>query len=585
MEAHGELDVACRSEDFRVKSFLFAMLLVCFSFFCVTPSIAQETSGEIDVEGAARKLYDAKQWEQLVQLTNGAGVRIPELSFLRGMALMRLERYQEARETFSAGYREAPKDERFLVERAGAEYRLKDFAAAKSDLRRALQSKPKDEYALEFLGTIYLLEGNIDAALKYWNRVGKPRLAAVTLQPEPRLNATLRKNAVNFNPPQILDRKTWLATGEKLRNLGVFPERRLELTPAGEQDYAAVLRLSERDGRDELGWAGLISLLSGTPYQTVYPEWYNVGTRAINFTSVARWDAQKRRAFASLSFPVEGRADRVASVYVDGRDENWNLTQTFRGSSSPLNELKLRSIEADVNLRFVVNGDWSWNAGTGVVGRTFRNAGAETNATAAAFFTNGTTLKSWLGVTHTLLRVPERRFTVVGRANSQFGRGYKQALGPFGSLDGSLKADWLPHASGEQDSLSIHARAATIFGTVPLDQLFELGLDRDSPLWLRGHRATIDGQKGAAPLGRHFVLVNSEYNRTLYDGGFFRLQAGPLLDLGKIADSSGVVGDRRWLVDTGVQVKIRMLGAVSVVLSYGRDLRNGKGTFFGTTEH
>ena len=117
-----------------------------------------------------------------------------------------------------------------------------------------------------------------------------------------------------------------------------------------------------------------------------------------------------------------------------------------------------------------------------------------------------------------------------------------------------------------------------------MDQLYELGLDRDSPLWLRGHGATIDGRKGRAPLGRRYVLVNSEYDRTLYNNGFLRIQAGPFLDTGKITDVSGYFGDPKWLVDTGVQVKVRVLGAVSVSLSYGRDLRYGRGAFFGTTE-
>ncbi len=119
---------------------------------------------------------------------------------------------------------------------------------------------------------------------------------------------------------------------------------------------------------------------------------------------------------------------------------------------------------------------------------------------------------------------------------------------------------------------------------MPLDQLFELGLDRDSELWLRGHSATTDGRKGRAPLGRRYVLINSDYDRQLYNGGFFRVLAGPFVDMGKITDDTAAFGDPRWLVDTGVQVKLRVLGSVAVVLSYGRDLRNGRGTFFGTTE-
>jgi hypothetical protein len=79
------------------------------------------------------------------------------------------------------------------------------------------------------------------------------------------------------------------------------------------------------------------------------------------------------------------------------------------------------------------------------------------------------------------------------------------------------------------------------------------------------------------------VLINSAYEKLIYDGGFFRLLAGPFLDTGKITDDSAAFGDPRWLVDAGAQVKLRVLG-VSIVLSYGRDLRNGRGAFFGTTE-
>jgi len=187
-------------------------------------------------------------------------------------------------------------------------------------------------------------------------------------------------------------------------------------------------------------------------------------------------------------------------------------------------------------------------------------------------------------VKRAIWRLPERRFIVTGSLESRFGRGFKNDLGLFGSTGGSIRADWPLHAKGEADAFHLNVRASNLFGSVPLDQLFELGLDRDSELWLRGHGATTDGRKGRAPLGRRFVLLNSDYDRQLYNGGFFRVLAGPFVDMGKITDDSAAFGDPRWLVDTGVQVKLRVLGSVSVVLSYGRDLRNGRGAFFGTTE-
>src|SRR5579859_360109 len=584
MAADGLLDAPRRSEVQRVK-FPFVIGLAGLLFLGGSVRVcAQEPARDEDRISAARKLYSEKKWEETVRAANGNNVSPAELDYLRGMALMHLERWEEASEAFSSGLRKAPKDERFLEERAGAEYRLKDFASAKRDLLDALRLKPKNEYAEEFLGTIYLLEGNLEAALKYWNRIERPRLTGVALDPEPHLKEALAEAAVAFNAPQVLSGDAWLMTEARLKNLGVFPQVRLELVPIAENEYAATVHLTEKNGWGSTTWAGMISLLSGAPYQTVYPEWFNTGARAVNFSSLVRWDSEKRRVFTSVETPLEGRSDRVASFFVDARNENWNLSQTFFGPSSPIADLNLRRIEGGGELRFVMNGNWSWSAGAGVIGRKFQNIGAGLTPAAAQFFTNSTSMEAWLDAKRTLWRVPERRFKLEGEAESRFGRGFKDALGPFGSLGGSLSGKWLSHARGENDAIQFQIRGANMFGVVPLDQLYELGLDRDSPLWLRGHGATIDGKKGGAPLGRRYVLINSEYDRTLYDGGFFRIQAGPFLDMGKITDSSGEFGDPKWLTDTGVQVKVRVLGAVSVALSYGRDLRNGKGVFFGTTE-
>jgi tetratricopeptide (TPR) repeat protein len=545
---------------------------------------AQQTPQADDSVAAAQKLYSEKKWEETAQAASGSTSQSAELDYLRGMALGHLERWPEARDAFSSGLRKTPKDSRFFLERAGAEYRLKDFSSAKKDLLDALRLNPKDEYAEEFLGTIYLLEGNLEAALKYWNGIEKPRLARVAVDPVPHLQTKLMSQAVAFHTPQVLSESAWLTTDARLKNLGVFPQTRLELAPAGENDYAATLHLTERNGWGNSYRTGLISLLAGVPYQTAYPEWCNLGRKAINFSSLVRWDSQKRRVFASLNAPVEGRADRVISFFVDARNENWNLTDTFSGSALPVTDLNLRRLEGGTELRFVANGNWNWRAGAGVIARKFQNVSTSLPGDVAPFFTNSTSMEAWLGSERSLWRLPERRFTVSGSLETRFGRGFKESLGPFGSIGGSVRADWLPHAKGEDDSIHVNVRSANLFGTVPLDQLFELGLDRDSTLWLRGHGATTDGRKGRAPLGRRYVLINSAYEKLIYDGGFFRLLAGPFLDTGKITDDSAAFGDPRWLVDAGAQVKLRVLGSVSIVLSYGRDLRNGRGAFFGTTE-
>jgi hypothetical protein len=115
-----------------------------------------------------------------------------------------------------------------------------------------------------------------------------------------------------------------------------------------------------------------------------------------------------------------------------------------------------------------------------------------------------------------------------------------------------------------------------------LDELFQLGLERDNELWLRGQPGTINGRKGAAPLGRRYFLANWEMDKNIYRGAFFNVKLGPFLDNGAIADSSGLFGSQRWLWDAGAQCKVRILGSVTVALSYGRDLRGGPNVFYGT---
>ena len=116
-----------------------------------------------------------------------------------------------------------------------------------------------------------------------------------------------------------------------------------------------------------------------------------------------------------------------------------------------------------------------------------------------------------------------------------------------------------------------------------MDELYQLGLERDNDLWLRGTAGTRDGRKGAAPLGRRYFLSNWELDKNIYQNGFLTLKLGPFLDSGKVADSSGFFGSQRWLWDSGAQSKLRLLNRFTVVLSYGRDLHRGKNVFYGTT--
>jgi hypothetical protein len=177
--------------------------------------------------------------------------------------------------------------------------------------------------------------------------------------------------------------------------------------------------------------------------------------------------------------------------------------------------------------------------------------------------------------------MPERRLTLDSSAEAKAGREFALGLGPFATFRGSFRAHWFPRAKGDDYETQAQIRAGAITGKATLDELFELGIERDNDLWLRGHSGTIDGRKGAAPLGRRYFLANWEMDKNIYQNGFFTMKLGPFLDSGAVADSSGLFGSERWLSDAGAQCKVRVLGSLTIVLSYGRDLRGGRNAFYG----
>jgi len=576
MAAEPQLDAFGGARKGRVILFLAAVLILG------SPGFARDQPSEQARLAAAQKAFDAGNWEEATKLARGPADQSSDLDLVMGLALARQEKWSEASQSFESGSRKAPGDPRFLVELAGIAYKQKDFRIAKDRLYAALRLNPQDAYAREFLATIYFLEGNLEAALKYWNPEDKPRLRSVAFVPSLHLKESLSKRALAFNAPQVLTGDALLATESRLDLLGIFSSRRIELTPAGSGNYDAMLHLAERNGWGDSKVEGLILLLGGLPYATVYPEFYNLGHDAVNVTSLVRWDSEKRRVALAVSLPVYGDPRLRLRLYADARNENWNLTRTFFGAGTPLRDLNLRRVVAGAEFRSVVNGNWNWSSGAEVARRNFRNILGPLSSSERPFFTASTSLAAWLGAGRSLLRVPERRFTLDTSAELRAGREFANGLGPFASLRGSLLAHWLPQAQGDDYEMQTRIRAGGSAGKVTIDELFQLGIERDNDLWLRGHAGTSDGRKGAAPLGRRYFLANWEMDKNIYRNGIFTIKLGPFLDSGAVADSSGLFGSERWLWDSGIQCKVQVLGSVTVLLSYGRDLRGGKGVFYGT---
>jgi len=545
-------------------------------------SRAQDTPVE-----SSKQFFQQEHWADVVQVLAGIPHRRAEQEFEYGVALAHLGRWTEARQSLLAGKRLAPGDKRFPIELAGVEFREKRFAAAAIHLRRALRLDPEDEYANEFLATVYFLQGNNEAAVKFWNRLPQPRpgLAAIRNEPKLKVRPALLDHALAFSPSSVLTLRELRETEARLRNLEILQSYRLDLLSSGDR-FDAVVRAQELNGFGNSKLEALVRTFSGLPNQEVTPEYYNLGGRAINIISGLRWDSDKRRARIALSGPLglwsAGDPRWRFRVNVDLRNENWEIRNGFTGPAPIRESLNLRKDAYGAEISRLFGWRWKWTLGAEVSNRHLRNVvpgSVPGGVLTPQQLVQGYQVKQTAAIEYQVWRSAEHRIKIAAQVSSQAGRTWSTPDRTFEKLEESLAIHWLPRIRGDDYQTWGHIRYGRTFGETPFDELFMLGLDADNGLLMRAHVGTRHGHKGSAPLGRNYFLSNWETDKNLYSNGIIAVKLGPFVDSGKITDPAGQLGLPKWLVDAGAQAKVRVLG-VGVVFSYGKDLRTGNNEFF-----
>ena len=556
-----------------------SLLLSALLFLSIWPPGARAQN---DSHPLVPQLAEPERRQQMAELAPREALGSPELAYERGIALAHLGRWDQAEAAFLAGSRLAPRDKRFPLELAGVAFKQKKQSQCIAYLNRALRLDPKDAYAQEFLATIYFLQGNIEAAVKHWNRVQKPPIASVRSEPEPRLRPALLDHAFTFAPTGILQLEELRSTDRRVQSLDVFPTYRFDLVARQDGAFDTVFRGQELNGFGSTWVEGLLRTFRGLPLQEVTPEYYNLKHSAINVVSMIRWDPDKRRFTATLSSPFAQDPRWHVALAADLRNENWDvLGSAFVSGTTPLLGVNMRREALRAEIARLVGARWKWSLETELSHRDYRNSVSQL-VLPQETLAPGFQLKQTARVQYEIWRLPEHRLTVSSAGAAQAARLWSQSPQSFERLQGSLEARWFPRSRGDDLETVWQLRAGRSFGQVSFDELFMLGLERDNDLWMHGHIGTRDGRKGSAPLGRNYFLANYETDKNIYSNGFLTLKLGPLLDTGKITDPTlPAFGSQKWLWDTGAQLKVRALG-VQAGFSYGKDLRTGNNAFYAT---
>lgn len=548
-------------------------------------SIPRSSSSSPTRLNELRTLADAQQWKKIIVLVEALspqarGAQSADVEFYYGTALAQTGRLPEAAGIFQRAEHLWPKDARFPVELAGVEFKQKNYPLAAARLRHALRLQPGDAYTQNFLANVYFLEGNLPAALKHWNRIGKPHVVNIKNQPVPKVDPVLLDRAFAFSPASVLLLPDFLATDARLRNLNVFSQYSFALEARPDGNFDLDFRNLEKTGWNGNKWIALGLMLRGLPGQTVYPEFPDIRHKGFNFTSLYRWDKEKRRVQAELSGPVQRNPKEHFSLDFDWRNENWDIRRLFDGPAPILGSLNLQKKAVAGRFLKVESGRWEWSATTEFSHRNYRSVIAGT-ALPPSLLLAGDQLKETVELNTLLWNDPDHRFTANGNLISQTGSIWSSPAHTFEKLQASARLRWFPMSISDDYEVDQHLNFGKAYGGLPFDELWFLGLGGDNDLPMHGHIATRNGRKGSAPLGTRYFLSNWELDKNIHDFGLFRVQAGPLLDTGTMHDSIPALGSNEWLWDVGAQVKALAFG-MGVALSYGKDLRSGNNAVYVT---
>ena len=127
-----------------------------------------------------------------------------------------------------------------------------------------------------------------------------------------------------------------------------------------------------------------------------------------------------------------------------------------------------------------------------------------------------------------------RRFTLNSTGSGEFGTFFRDPLGKYGRLQGTLAARWLPKARGDDYETQVSLRGE------PHNQRRSRSTNcsRWDLIAIRHYGCVVipacrTGKRVMRRSGRNYLLVNAETDKIVYENGIFTLKVGPFLDTGR----------------------------------------------------
>jgi tetratricopeptide (TPR) repeat protein len=498
-----------------------------------------------------------------------------EAYILLGTAYGNMKEFERAEDTLKEGSERYPSDSRFLTELGDLYLANKDVEAAKSALRQALRTDPRNNYASDLLATIDMSEGEVQSALRSWNRTGRPLVDDILHNYYLSFGSWVVRRAVAFHPAGVLGYSQWRTTEARLRETENFANVGLEVEPTPIPDqYNAVVRTTRKTNSSA---DFVFNLLKAAPLQTSYLDVWNIGNSGLNFNSNYRWEADRRRLEGRLKIPVPFPGLLHMDVGDAWRSENWNLSPNIQEEDLALAKFHYKANILRLGLKQIPH--YRFDIGGRI---EYRNRAASGNLPELA--TDSRNVGKFTVETNLRLADGDRyqnRLHVEGFAARPSILGDIRFSGGWAEL-----ANRVTLSRDHRSYLDLGIRGGTSRGSLPVEDYFVLGVDTNPQNLLRGHAASDHGTYGRGPMGTDFILVNMDIERRITTLPFFNTLNIPFvtikwevfLDGAKTFDRNRIFKQGKLWIDTGGGLRFET-PTQSFNVIYGRSLRDGGSVF------
>jgi tetratricopeptide (TPR) repeat protein len=483
--------------------------------------------------------------------------------------------WQDAENILQEGTDRFPKDPRIPTELANAYLGAGDIDSARTALHRALQIDPANVPASDLIANLELSEGEVQTALKFWNRSGYPVVNDVLHNSNITIGHWTVREGQAFHPGKMMTYSQWRTTQLRLLETSIFSNVGIDVEPAPASSAYNPIILTTKKSNSLANVA--FDIVKGAPLQWSYLNWWDAANTGITLNSSYRWDYNRKRGEVQLHAPIPVPGILFLNATGLWRSERWDLAPVLHTDAGADDRFLYKSTGIRAEFKYIPYYRFDFGGG-------FEYTNRAANGGLPQLYTDSQ--NSGKVLFQASLRLADSRYQNRIHVEGQAAR--KNLLGDlnYSTMTAELNNEFL--ISKESDTVfDWTIRGGASKGQLPVEEYFVLGLDTYAGNLLRGHPAAEHGHYGNAPMGTSFMLSNMDLERRIAILPLFNTLNIPYLDVkGQVFLDSGKTSDRAHIFkegtlyfDTGAGLKLET-PTHSLNLIYAKSLRDGRNVFF-----